>query len=40
MSQFAEYAIVHLLLVAGVLALSWGPLVYLLHTVQLHTGGI
>lgn len=35
----AEYIAVHLLLVLSVLALSWGPVVYLMHTVRLHAGG-
>lgn len=39
MSRAVEYLLVHLLLVGGVLAMTWGPVVYLLHTVQLHTGG-
>ena len=35
----AEFLIVHVLLVAGVLAMTWGPLVYLLQTVTMHTTG-
>jgi hypothetical protein len=34
-----EYIAVHLLLVLSVLALTWGPLVYLARTVALHSVG-
>lgn len=34
----AEFVLVHILVVAGVLAMTWAPLVYLLHTVTLHAG--
>lgn len=33
-----ERLLANLLLVVGVLALSWGPVLYLLHTVQLARG--
>lgn len=32
----AEFLIVHLLLVFGVVAMTWGPLVYLLDTMAMH----
>jgi hypothetical protein len=34
----AEHLIAHVLLVAGVLAMTWGPLVYVLRTVELYQG--
>jgi hypothetical protein len=33
-----EFLTVNVLLVAGVLAMTWGPLVYVLRTVTMHQG--
>ena len=33
-----EYLMVHLLLIVGVLALTWGPLVYLFRAVAMRAG--
>lgn len=38
MSNKLEYLIVHILVVAGVLALTWGPLVYIMRTVAMQQG--
>ena len=38
MTSKLEYLIVHVLVVAGVLVISWGPLVLILRTVAMRQG--
>ena len=40
MSKRLEFIAVHLLIVLSVLGMSWGPLIYIMRTVQMHQGAI
>ena len=39
MSKKLEFVIVHAVIVLSVLGMSWGPLIYIMRTVQMHQGG-